>query len=129
MLNRRLKNIVCFINILAILFLFAGHNFIHHAHDEEINDHFQIHTEEDHQDEHESSDMSLNTHLHLFYSNSNSRNLIAVDEESIQVYVIISSLTNLEITENKLVSIYHKSDNPKPQFFSSTLKDRSPPLS
>lgn len=129
MLKDRFKYIVCFTEILAILFLFVGHNFIHHAHDEAHDLHFESHVEENQHDEHDDGAMSVNTHLHLFYSNTNNRNLINVDDNTLQEYFVIIPVVTIESTENILFTIQYNSDKPNPRIFSSTLKDRSPPLS
>lgn len=129
MLKDRFKYVICFTEIFAIVFLFAGHNFIHHAHDEVHDLHIESHIEENHQNEHDEDDMSLNTHLHLFYSNTNNRNFINVDDNTIHEYFVIIPVITIESTANKLFSIYYNSNKPIPLFFSSTLKDRSPPLS
>ncbi|MCU0372565.1 MAG: hypothetical protein MUE56_04910 [Ignavibacteria bacterium] len=129
MLNKRLINILCFTKIFAILFLFLGHNFIHHDHDETHSSSYKCHTEENHQDEHNEDDMTLNSHLHMFYTNSSGRNLINISVNFVKEFAVVNSLIIIDSTENKFTGIYHKSDNLKLRYFSSILKDRAPPIS
>lgn len=129
MLINRFKYIICFAEIFAIVFLFVGHNFIHHDHDEAHDLHFESHVEKNHHDEHDDGEMSLNTHFHLFCSNTNTRNIIVVNDNVLYEYIVIIPVDTFEIAANKLFGIYHNSYKPKPRLFTSTLKDRSPPLS